>query len=247
MPLRTISLAGFDLRVVDDPGDPADAPVVILLHGFSMSADDLAPFGASMGLSAVFLFPQGPIDLAPFNLPGRAWWLIDVAARDAAIARGEDRDLSAESPAGLESARARLVELVEAVALAWPDRPLFIGGFSQGAILSLDMVVRTNRHPAGLVLLSGGRVNAATLAPLLSRAHGIPVFQSHGRQDRELSFSAALALRDDLMAAGAEIGWWPFEGGHEIPLPVLRELKKFIRRHAGSPREGNASLLAPAP
>ncbi len=233
MPLRTINLAGFDLRVVDDPGDPANVPIVLLLHGFSMSADDLAPFGASMGLPAVFLFPEGPIDLAPVGLPGRAWWLIDVAARDAAIARDDDRDLSGESPAGLDAARGRLVELVTSVLRAWPHRPLFIGGFSQGAILSLDMVLRANRRPAGLVLLSGGRVNGATLAPLLSRARGVPVFQSHGRQDRQLSFSAALALRDDLATAGADVAWWPFDGGHEIPLPVLRELKKFIRLHAG--------------
>jgi len=63
----------------------------------------------------------------------------------------------------------------------------------------------------------------------MANAAGLAIFQSHGRQDRELSFSAAESLHSDLSAAGAQITWVPFDGGHEIPLPVLRALKKFIR------------------
>jgi phospholipase/carboxylesterase len=199
-----------------------------------MRADDLAPFGVSMGLPGVFVFPEGPIDLSPRGLGGRAWWMIDVGARDAAVARGEDRDLSAERPPGLGGARDALVRLVDHVRRTWPERPIFLGGFSQGAILSLDMVVRTGFRPAGLVLLSGGRVDAPALSPLLGELRGIPIFQSHGRKDRELSFAAADSLRNELVTAGAEVHWWPFDGGHEIPLVVLRELKKFIRRQAKS-------------
>lgn len=244
MRTHAMRMAELDLRVVE-PAAPVAAPppVVVLLHGFSMRADDLAPFGASMGLPAVFVFPDGPIDLTARGLDGRAWWMIDVAARAAAIARGSRRDLSAERPAGLGSARDGLVRLLEDVQRAWPDRALFLGGFSQGAILSLDMVVRTGFRPAGLVLLSGARVGAPTptLAPTLAHLRGVPVFQSHGRGDRELSFAAAEALRSDLVAAGAAVQWWPFEGGHEIPLPVLRALKKFIHHQARAATEGIAN------
>jgi len=236
-------MAELDLRVVE-PAElvaPPPPPVVVLLHGFSMRADDLAPFGASMGLPAVFVFPDGPIDLTARGLGGRAWWMIDVAARDAAIARGADRDLSTERPAGLGNAREGLVRLVEDVQRSWPDRPLFLGGFSQGAILTLDMVVRTAFRPAGLVLLSGARVDAATLSPRLAHLRGMPIFQSHGRGDRELSFAAADSLRNELVTAGAAVEWRPFDGGHEIPLPVLRELKKFIRRHARAATERMAN------
>ena len=239
MQTHAMRMAELDLRVVEpvDPVAPSRPPVVVLLHGFSMRADDLAPFGASMGLPAVFVFPDGPIDLTARGLDGRAWWMIDVVARDAAISRGEDRDLSAERPAGLGNARDGLVRLVQDVQRAWPDRPLFLGGFSQGAILTLDMVVRTGFRPAGLVLLSGARVDAATLAPRLVHLRDVPIFQSHGRSDRELSFAAAEALRNELVTAGAAVQWWPFDGGHEIPLPVLRELKKFIRLQARAETE----------
>ncbi len=242
--VRSMRLLDFDLRVVEPtaPGGVPGAPVVVLLHGFSMRADDLAPFGASMGLPAVFVFPEGPIDLAlvprhpaSARLAGRAWWMIDVAARDLAIARGDDRDLAAQRPAGLGPAREGLSRLVGEVTRTWPGRPVFLGGFSQGAILSLDLVLRGLFRPAGLVLLSGGRVEAGA-TPDLGHARGIPVFQSHGTKDRELSFAAASTLSNDLVTAGADASWWPFEGGHEIPLPILRELKKFIRKHAETPK-----------
>ncbi len=64
------------------------------------------------------------------------------------------------------------------------------------------------------------------------------MFQSHGRQDRELSFSAAQALAADLATAGASHTFLPFEGGHEIPLPVLRALKKFVRTVAQANNRG---------
>lgn len=235
---QTLTLAGLDVHLVDAL-DRIGAPVVVLMHGFSMSADDLSPFGASMAMPAVFLFPDAPIDLGavPGSTPAgptrraRAWWRIDTAARDAAIAAGIDRDLSGETPAGLPDARARLVALLDEVEARWPGRPLFLGGFSQGAILSLDLVLRTGRRPAGLVLLSGARVDAAGVRPLMNSGAlgGLPVFQSHGRGDRELSFRAAERLSAELAEAGARLTWRPFDGGHEIPLPVLRELKKFIR------------------
>ena len=236
---QTLPLAGLDVHVVDAL-DTAGAPIVLLMHGFQMSADDLSPFGASLALPGVFLFPDAPIDLGvvPSGGPSpgavrraRAWWRIDTAARDAAIAAGIDRDLSDEKPAGLPDARARLMTLLDQVGARWPGRPLFLGGFSQGAILSLDLVVRTGRRPAGLVLLSGARVDAAGVRPLMipGRLSGLPVFHSHGRGDTELSFRAAERLSAELTAAGALVTWRPFDGGHEIPLPVLRELKKFIR------------------
>lgn len=230
--MRGERLADLDVQVVDAL-DVIGAPVTVLMHGFSMCSGDLAPFGASMGLPGVFLFPDGPLDLGagPAARPQRAWWRIDTQARDAAVAAGIDRDLSSEVPPGLPAARDRLLRLLAEVQGRWPGRPLFLGGFSQGAILSLDTVLRTGLRPAGLILLSGARVDASATTPLLDRVRGLPIIQSHGRADRELSFPAAQTLAEALAAAGADLTWLPFDGGHDIPLPVLRDLKKFIRKN----------------
>jgi phospholipase/carboxylesterase len=54
--------------------------------------------------------------------------------------------------------------------------------------------------------------------------------QSHGRHDPLLPFSIAQALRDDLTAAGAQVDWIEFAGGHEIPPPVLAGVSTLLTR-----------------
>ena len=81
--------------------------------------------------------------------------MIDMARLQQALARGDVRDLTRDVPEGLASARllvnAMLDELTETLA---PSH-LVLGGFSQGAMLSADVVLRSERTFAGLVLLSG--------------------------------------------------------------------------------------------
>jgi len=60
------------------------------------------------------------------------------------------------------------------------------------------------------------------------RLRGLPAFVSHGRADQDLAFTAGEALRDFVLAGGAEVSWVPFDGGHEIPLVVWRALRKFL-------------------
>jgi hypothetical protein len=68
-------------QIVGDEHDPS-APVVMLLHGFSGSADELLSFARSLSAPARFVFPDSPLDLSSMGLPGRAWWPINAAARD---------------------------------------------------------------------------------------------------------------------------------------------------------------------
>jgi phospholipase/carboxylesterase len=58
---------------------------------------------------------------------------------------------------------------------------------------------------------------------------GLPVLVSHGQADTDLAFDAGRALHDWLHEAGCRTRWLPFEGGHEIPLPVWREFRRFLR------------------
>jgi phospholipase/carboxylesterase len=196
----------------------------MLLHGFGMRATDLSPFASSIGLRARFLFPEGPVATEG---GGHAWWSLDVARRQAQMALGP-RDLSDERPAGLPAARATLAALVAGVS----GPALVLGGFSQGAMLCCDFVLRgAAALPAALVLLSPAPLGLAEWEPLLPRVRALPVFVSHGRSDPDLDFAAAERLQAALTAAGARVTWVPFDGGHEIPFPVWRALKIFLLEH----------------
>jgi phospholipase/carboxylesterase len=204
---------------------------VVLLHGFMGTSEALSPFARSLGVDAQFVFPEGLVDLAPRGLRGRAWWPIDTDARAEALARGP-RDLSDFGPEGLDDAQAHLSALLDDLDRQDPARPLVLGGFSQGAMLSCDLALRTPRALSGLVLFSGARITADRWRPLYEGRRGLRVFMSHGRNDDDLAFSAAEALKDDLVAAGWDVTWVPFDGGHEIPLVVWRAFKRWVTRRS---------------
>src|SRR5207244_1388810 len=133
-----------------------------------------------------FVFPVAP--LAPPALAGgRAWWMIDLAR----LQQGPrtPRDLN-EIPAGLAEARAQLSSLLDAVEkeLGVPGNRIVLGGFSQGAMLSLDVALHRLSPLAGLVLLSGTLIAAHEWAARLPARAGLPVFQSHGSEDPLLPF-----------------------------------------------------------
>jgi phospholipase/carboxylesterase len=209
-------------------------PLVVLLHGFMGETADLEPFARSLaiggtggGTAARFVFPPGLVDLSPRGLRGRAWWPIDVDARAADLSRGP-RDLSGFVPEGLDAARAFLDERLDALQREEPERPLVLGGFSQGAMLSCELALRSQRPLAGVALFSGARIAASQWESLYESRRGLPVFVSHGRKDDDLSFSAAESFQADLSASGWEVSWCPFDGGHEIPLVVWRSFKRWL-------------------
>jgi phospholipase/carboxylesterase len=201
---------------------------VVLLHGFGSSAADLAPFARSINVEWRFVVPDAPVDLAPYGVPGRGWWPVDVDSRDREIAAGTPRDLSYSRPEGLADARLAVEGQLDALASGGP-RPLVLGGFSQGAMLACDLALRTERPLAALVLLSGARMCADEWAALYARRRGLRVFMSHGRNDPDLSFTAAENLGRLLRDAGLEVEFHAWDAGHEAPLQAWRELKKFLR------------------
>lgn len=237
---QVVDIAGLETVAVGDPA--AARAVVVLLHGFAMQPADLAPFAHSLGVPALFLFPRGPFaaSVEPGVELGRAWWPIDPILRKAALARGP-RDFAGEHPAALPQARAmlgRFLDELDRFARRRASRPLVVGGFSQGGMLACDMFLRSPTPLAWLVLLSASRIAFDEWPPALARwgraAFPYPrVLASHGREDPDLAFEAGLALRDCLVAAGADVTWLPFDGGHETPLVVWRRLRKILLELAG--------------
>ncbi len=226
-------LGDLDARIVG-PVD-GEGPVVVLLHGFGAPGDDLVPLARVLRAKAGtrFVFPVAPLDLGRAFAGGRAWWLIDLEAR---LRAGGRRDLR-EVPDGLAEARQLVDGLLDDVARtlapkegAPADGQLVLGGFSQGAMLALDVALRSDRALAGLVLMSGTHLAADEWAARLPARRGLPVFMSHGRDDELLPFATSEGLRDTLSAAGLPVTWVPFGGGHGIPERVLEGVSGFLEQ-----------------
>ncbi|HEX4423289.1 MAG TPA: hypothetical protein VH165_35510 [Kofleriaceae bacterium] len=230
-----LDIAGLTTRIVG----PADAPrTCILMHGFGAGGDDLVPLSEALGQAlgtsvgpVRFVFPAAPLELGGMYGDARAWWMLDLARIEADLRRGVPSDRRDELPPGLAEARThvlRLIEQLQARYAVTPDQ-LVLGGFSQGAMLALDVALHRDVPPAGLILMSGTLIAASEWAPRMASLAGVPVMMSHGRHDGLLPFSVAEQLRDRLTAAGAKVDWQPFLGGHEIPMAVIAAAASLLR------------------
>lgn len=233
--MRTETFGGLECVVTggDDRRGGGDGPAVVLLHGFGAPGTDLVGLWRALDVPVAtrFVFPAGPLLLGGMYGDGRAWWPIDLVAMDRAMSRGEVRELVKEDPKELPAARARVSTLLDEVIakLAPAGGRLFLGGFSQGAMLACEVALSEPARPlAGLVLMSTTLLAEARWRTLFPLRAGLRVLLSHGQQDPLLPFALAERLRDDLTEGGAQVEFVAFRGGHEIPMAVLARLGAFL-------------------
>jgi phospholipase/carboxylesterase len=201
---------------------------VVLLHGFGAPGDDLVALADFLDVDhTAFVFPEAPLELGGAFGDARAWWQIDME-RDRTV------DRSGEIPPGLPEARTAMIGALEALTRQIAA-PVVLGGFSQGAMLALDVALHDPRPLAGLALLSGTLLNRADWEARLPSRAGLRVLQSHGKGDALLSYKTAVQLRDLMKTAGLDVKFLPFDGGHEIPPPLLEELETFLRADRETP------------
>lgn len=236
--MRVEHFGSLEARVVGgtDREGGGDGPVVVMLHGFGAPGTDLVPLWRVLDVpkGTRFVFPAAPIDLSYAYGMGdaRAWWMIDMVALERARQRGEFREFGKEIPEGLDQARAQVIELLDAVQerLAPPEGQILLGGFSQGAMLSLDVALHDPRPLAGLVLFSATLLAEAIWVPRMPARNGLPVLQSHGQADPLLPFVVAEKLRDHMLQAGMDVEFAPFRGAHEIPQNVIERFGALAHR-----------------
>ncbi len=232
--MKFATMGGLDVRITGgaDGSGGGDGPVVVLLHGFGAPGDDLVPLGPEIGgpPGTRFVFPAAPTALGAEYRGGRAWWWIDLEQRVRRQASG-GWDVT-EVPEGLASARAMVTALLAEVErdLRPPAGRLVLGGFSQGAMLSLDVALHASTALAALVLWSGTHIASGEWAPRFAARRGLPVLMSHGREDPLLPFATAEALSRTMVAEGLSIEWVPFRGGHGIAPEVVARTRALIGR-----------------
>jgi phospholipase/carboxylesterase len=229
---------GLQTRVLQTDADRPPSLLTLFCHGYGASGEDLVPFVPELverepRLATVrFAFPAGPLSLG--SLPwgdSRAWWPLDWADFEAANRMGWEGVRNA-LPEGLPTARRQLQGCVEALLQGsglGPER-VVLGGFSQGAMLATDLTFHWEHRPAALVVLSGLLLDRKQWRRLAPRRAGLPVVQSHGREDPVLPFHEGEALRDLLVEAGLAVEWIPFDGPHTVHPDALDHIAALLGR-----------------
>ena len=169
-----------DILVARPRADIPTELTVVWLHGMSVDntdfagfPDELLKFGAP---SCRFVLPNAPvreISVHP-GYPMRAWYDF----------RSERIDES-EDDYGIRASSRRVAALIDEIeSQGTPRSRIVLGGFSQGAAISLFCGLRLERPIAGIVCLSGYLPLAGQLYSEVSpSARRTPIFMGHGDFD----------------------------------------------------------------
>lgn len=224
-PIRS-TIDGIDCITVTRP---KATKTVMILHGFGADMNDLAPLHSHLDPDGKFnwIFPNGiiKVPIGP-HVSGRAWFPIRMSDIEAAAMRGEVLDLADTYPQGLGEAEQRIKSLINF--LRMEPQQLILGGFSQGAMMTCQVALTMDADIGGMILLSGTCINLKVWQEHAVRHRSVPFIQSHGKDDLVLGFKQAQRLHGALTEAGLKGNFLPFAGGHEIPLPIIRETSKFL-------------------
>lgn len=239
MKTQVETIGRLKCRLIDDLADgEKPALIIVLSHGYGASGTDLVPIGEELldqfpdlGPHVQFVFPEAPLSLENQGIPGgRAWWPIDLMKLQIAAATGQFRQMQRERSDAMVEARTRLIETLQILSERYGLRlsQMVIGGFSQGAMLSVDTCLALPENVGGVIAMSGSLLNETEWRERAPQHQGLRVVQSHGTSDPLLPFDVAEDLRDLLTAAGAVVEFVPFSGGHQIPFEVFESVGEFL-------------------
>ncbi|KAG6579848.1 Acyl-protein thioesterase 1 [Phytophthora cinnamomi] len=213
-----------DNNIVLSPEKPSAA--VVFLHGLGDTGHGWSDAMAMLakGLPHIkFVLPTAASMPVTLNMGMRmpAWYDIKSLAR----VNGDNAD-------GIDASRDRVLSIIEKeVAAGIPLSRIVLGGFSQGAALSLFSGYQGKTVLGGIVAMSGylPRSGSFQFAP---ETADVPLLMCHGEQDPVVRFDYGKMSKEKLEAAGVkdvEFHTYP-DMEHGACMEELDDVTKWLQR-----------------
>lgn len=194
----------------------ANAPVIILLHGYGSNEEDL------FGLKEIF--PKNYLVASarapyPVGATGFQWFNLN---------RMDDQPEISES-------RGLIIKFIEGISAKYKTdkQSVYLIGFSQGAMMSYDVGLYNPDKVKGIAPLSGRifsslRQNIKLASPKMRQ---LKVFIAHGTADNRINVSEGKAANSYLKSIGLRPEYHEYAGmGHSINNNVLEDLSKWLHQ-----------------
>ena len=202
------------------PADAAAGEPWLLMHGVGSNEADL--FGLAPAVPANFhvLSLRAPHTLEP---GAHAWFEFEIKPNGE---RFIDEMQEAQS-------RAQVGQVVQAAAnqLGVPAHRVVVGGFSQGGIISLSLLLTQPR------LLQAALVWHSRLLPQMlpmqapaEALKGKQLWVSHGLQDNMIPVASARQIREHVQGLPIELSYAEFPGVHEIRPEELQASMEWLEQ-----------------
>lgn len=192
-------------------------PMLLLLHGVGSNERSMATIASSFDPRFLVVCARSPLVLGADSY---AWFHVTFTAEGPVI----DRD---EAEAGWKAV-ARFIGEAVSVYGADPAR-VYVGGFSQGAIMALATLLTAPDRIAGVVAMSGRllpEVLPHAAAPEALR--GKHVFLLHGTNDEKLGIHFARWAREQLALFPVELAYRERAMAHQITREGVAEASAWL-------------------
>ncbi len=203
--------------IVRQPLAPTDQPpVLVLLHGLGSNEHDLMGLAPELDPRLLIVCIQAPIE---YGNGGYAWFEIQWEADGIRV--------DAEQ---VQASREILIESLRLLpeALGFEPSQILLGGFSQGAIMSLGVALAEPELVSGILLMSGRLLPDFLPQELLTATKALPILIQHGTSDGVLPVQGSRYMREKLESMGWPVEYKEYPMAHEISEQSLADVRDWI-------------------
>lgn len=216
-----------------DEGKP---PVLMMLHGVGSNERDLFRLASSLDPRLYVLSLQGPEPMGPDQ---HGWYDLNFAP-----------DGPKPDPGQIEETRQTLVSFIERAATHYPVDPgrVYLFGFSQGAIMSLTLLLTHPEPVSGVVAVAGRMLPELFMdgTPLSGKLadvgdlKGKSLFLAHGLQDEVMPVQYGRQAEQIISRSPIELTYREYEMSHAVSPRCLQEIDLWLQSQLGPARVGSA-------
>jgi phospholipase/carboxylesterase len=209
------------------PEDRKGGRAIVFLHGYGSSGADSARLAHQIADDDTrVVLPTAVLPHA--NGRGAIWW--EFLDEDWPKPYSDDAAANAwPAPSKqLPGARAAVIELVSRIRDRYQPTSVALAGFSQGAMLALDVAMAIEPPVERVAALSGYVLLDSVSNVAKPRAARPAILIAHGRRDERIGFDAAERMKRLLEQNGFTVVFEPHDGGHDIGAETIRELRDFL-------------------
>lgn len=201
-----------ELRRVVRTGTPGGT-LLVLLHGLGSNENDLMGLAPYLPREITVVCLRAPM---PYGMGGYSWFDIEW--------RPEGKWIDVDAA---DRHRRLLVDVVTGLRKEFTPSRLILGGFSQGAMMTLGTVCLRPDLVDRALMMSGRGIDAWIQdadAALVS----VPFLVQHGQFDEVIELEEARTAVSQLRERGVTTDFREYPMGHEVSMPSLEDLVAWL-------------------
>lgn len=190
---------------------------IILLHGVGSNERDLFSLANQFPEDFLIITPRGQFTL---GLGRYAWFNVDFSTGKPVF--NKEQELSS---------REVIKKFITQVKRKYELDEIYLGGFSQGGIMSYSIGLTNPKEVQGIICLSGRLLQE--VRPLISKSNEVQqlrIFVAHGIQDNTLQIEYSRDAKSYLENLQVNLSYHEYDIGHQINARVLQDLNMWLTK-----------------